>query len=1233
MEKSVRTERKVGDYSSLTDAQHAYKIPDTFIGSAKSRKHKNLVYEDKKLIEKEVSLAEGAQRVFLEIISNAGDNCDASRRAKIDPGSINITANETKIRVQNGGLHIPVKKITLEKKKGSTDVREFKKGDQDFVWLPAFIFGQFRSSNNYDQNVKRMGCGRNGFGAKLTNIFSKKFIIEVEDPDSHLFFRGVWTDNMFKDEPEKKPEIFIEERKSITKGSVAVEWELDFKRFGMEKYSPEDLQLFCRFAVDFSFTCKIKTYFNGEELDYRSIKDYALLFWEESQLENHIIKYSWGKEAPKEMINATLKTQEKKILEAKKAHYIPELEVMIIDSPDASKNISYVNGLMTVEGGVHLDAVQDPIFRYICNIINGGKKRGKKQGITITSKNIRPHLSFIVNARLADPEYNSQSKTKLTYPPATIIFTDTNMKKIQEWETINRLFAEVEAIAYKSASSSDGKKKKHVLMDKGEDANLAGTKHSSKCKLFLVEGNSAANYPQKRICMLEGGKDYNGYMPLKGKFLNVTKAKPTQYAANQVISIVKQIVGLREELDYNMKMNLETLRYGFIILTVDADDDGMHILAHVLNFFREKFPGILQQNMIGYLRTPVIKVLKGDKIVKRFFSVKSFDDWKKNNSTKGSLVRYYKGLGTSNDKDIKDDLKHAPTIVCFYDSQCVKNLNLAFHEDNSDERKEWIEKWRDVTQVDDIISMDVSQISKEDKLLQGQDISQFINRELVGYSVASLFRAIPSEYDHLKDSQRKALYAALEFFHYDPKKGKSIKVGRFANKAADMTQYHHGEKSLIDTFIKMAQDFIGSNNMGYFKKDGQFGTRADGGDNAADARYSETHLAWWIPLVYQKESVDLVHKRVIDDEECEPLWLPGVIPMGIVNGTNGIATAFSTATPSHNPLEVIQWYKKKCKGEEPTPLMPWYNNFKGKMKIIDRTKSDDLSDEMLPADLDKEKPLTSPRRIADVERDEFEKLDKENMAILEHAKDCKLTLKTYGKFVIEGFHKNDGPIIKVTELPVRTWIHRYRKWLELLVQQKGKERPIYDFKDNSTTEKPYFEIHWNSNYRTPNEANLRLMRSFGISNITLIDHRGFPTRYSDIQEVMEKYYVHMIAHYEAVRKNRINIEENKVTDLSFKMKFIQHVLKNEIKIIKIKEDIIRAKMEELKIPFEYYEKSKSRDFSEESLVKYQKQLEEAKGRAQLAKDTSANKIWIGKLEVLEKEILKRKKGKNFNFES
>ena len=1231
MEKKTRTERKVDDYSGLSAINHVFKIPDTYIGSCKPQKFSSLIVENGKFVNKDLTIPQGVQRVFLEILSNSGDNVDASRRAGVNTGDIKITADNQTISIENGGLHIPIKKVSLIKSNGNTTVKEYEEGDELWSWLPAFIFGEFRSSNNYDENVKRMGCGRNGFGAKLTNIFSKVFTVEVEDPDSKKRFKGVWSNNMFKDDENGKPDIEVVYDNSIKKGKVKITWNLDFPRFKMTEYSEDDLKLFKRFAVDFSFTCKIKTFFNEEELDYRSIKNYASLIWSEEEMKNHIVNYVWEKNAPDSLRNATQKTQETKIVDAKKPEHIPEVEILIVDTVDRAKNISYVNGLITAEGGVHVEAVQEQIFKHISTIVNGEKKRGKRSGVAITAKNIKSHVSFIVNARLADPEYTSQSKTKLSSPSIEVTYSEKMMKNIQSWDVISRLFAEIDAIAYSKASKNDGSKRKHISMDKGEDANLAGTKHSQQCKLYLVEGLSAANYPQKRICMLEGGKDYNGYMPLKGKFLNITKAKPTQYADNTVVASIKQIMGLREEVDYSDYENIRTLRYGFIILTVDADDDGMHILAHVLNFFREKFPGILQRNMIGYLRTPVIKLLKGDKIHKRFFTVPDCEKWCKTNSTRGLTTRYYKGLGTSNDDDIKDDLTTSPTVVCFYDSSCVQNLDLAFHEDNADKRKEWIEKWRDVTQCDDVISVDISSVRKgEDKLMQAQDISQFINRELIGYSVASLFRAIPSEYDHLKDSQRKCLYSALSYFNYDPKKGKSIKVGRFANKAADMTQYHHGEKSLIDTFIKMAQDFVGSNNMGYFKKDGQFGTRADGGENAADARYSETHLAWWIPLVYQKESVELVEKRTTDEEECEPLWLPGVIPMGIVNGTNGIATAFSTSTPCHNPIDVIDWYMDKCQGKSPKPITPWYNAFKGKMKIVNRDKEGkgiiiegDEDDELLPADVDPGRPISSPKRFKDLTDEDIEGFDEESLAVIKHAQDSRLSLQTFGKYDIIGVHKNNGPIIQITEVPVKVWIHRYRKWLESLIQSKAKNKPIYDFKDNSTTENANFVIHWNNSYKTPNLKNLKLVRSFGISNITLIDHKGFPSQFTTIQQVMEKYYLHMIQHYKDVIERRISIEKDRVTDITYKMKFIIHVLREEIKIIKVKEDIIEGKMKEYEIPFEYYEKSKGKDFSVESYEKYKKLLEETKSKLKQAEELNPEGIWIEKLTVLRTELKKR----------
>ena len=112
----------------------------------------------------------------------------------------------------------------------------------------------------------------------------------------------------------------------------------------------------------------------------------------------------------------------------------------------------------------------------------------------------------------------------------------------------------------------------------------------------------------------------------------------------------------------------------------------------------------------------------------------------------------------------------------------------------------------------------------------------------------------------------------------------------------------------------------------------------------------------------------------------------------------------------------------------------------------------------------------------------------------------------------------------------------------------------------------------------------------------------------------------MIEHYNQVIKRRIYIEKERVTDITYKMKFIIHVLREEIKIIKMKEEIIEGKMKEYDIPFEYYEKSKGKDFSVESYEKYKKLLEETKGKLKTAEALTPEGIWKEKLTTLRAEL-------------
>ena len=95
---------------------------------------------------------------------------------------------------------------------------------------------------------------------------------------------------MFVEDRSRKPTVEVVEDKGIKRGSVCVTWDLDFERFGMTEYSEEDLAIFARFAVDFSFTCKVRTSFNGTQFDYREISKYASLIWKEDQLKHHFIE-------------------------------------------------------------------------------------------------------------------------------------------------------------------------------------------------------------------------------------------------------------------------------------------------------------------------------------------------------------------------------------------------------------------------------------------------------------------------------------------------------------------------------------------------------------------------------------------------------------------------------------------------------------------------------------------------------------------------------------------------------------------------------------------------------------------------------------------------------------------------------------------------------------------------------------------------------------------------------
>jgi DNA gyrase/topoisomerase IV subunit B len=237
--------------------------------------------------------------------------------------------------------------------------------------------------------------------------------------------------------------------------------------------------------------------------------------------------------------------------------------------------------------------------------------------------------------------------------------------------------------------------------------------------------------------------------------------------------------------------------------------------------------------------------------------------------------------------------------------------------------------------------------------------SSFINSDLLDFSLADLARSIPSVLDGLKPSQRKVLFACFRraggsgsggalatgvnegAIEDDddgpaavavasaapapapragsssaslapplppsppPRLGSEIKVAQLSGYVAEHTAYHHGEAALTATIVGMAQDFVGSNNLPLLQPLGQFGTRLQGGKDAASARYIFTRLAPLARLLFPAVDDDLLVRRDDDGQLVEPVSFVPTIPLVLCNGAQGIATGWSTTIPLHNPVDVV----------------------------------------------------------------------------------------------------------------------------------------------------------------------------------------------------------------------------------------------------------------------------------------------------------------------------------------
>ena len=1034
------------------------------------------------------------------------------------------------------------------------------------IYVPEMIFGKLLTSQNYDQSEAKTVAGRNGYGAKLCNVFSTQFIITVGDPSSGLQYTQQWANNMtVRGEP------------TITDYNgdpfVQIVYVMDFKRFGYDKYTEEAYRLFARHAADLALTCKVPVYFNQRLLQVQDIFTYTkwLLADDDDEtpenvMSNSIVHSEWHK-------SVQLIKKKNKLVPVDSS-ILPMIELCMVDTPDRGQILTYVNGIITRDGGVHVDSAVKALTGNILEVLNSainksnkkGEKTTKSRKLSLNAADVKRHTTIVMSCRLVNPRFTSQMKTKLSYPKPSISIAESKLKKLMSWNLLDRLHAELVAKQYKALEKTDGKKRRHIDVDKLEDANWAGTPKSQQCALYITEGDSAMGYATTMFGLVKDGRNTMGVMPIRGKMLNVRNATFKQKIENKEIQSIKGALGLKENVDYMDDDNYKTLRYGRLVILADSDVDGKHIVGLLINFFDYWFKSLLQRGFVMFMRTPIIRAGKGKNKLK-FYTLGEYDRWKDSvPNYKTWKPKYFKGLGTSTKGDITDDFKTPKYTNLIYDNAAGKSIELAFRNKLANARKVWLDEYDPTIEL---------------KLNDNQPITEFINTELIEYSFADTARSLPRAADGLKESQRKIVWACM--LKWGAKVGApsstEVKTKLLAAYAMGITNYQHGE--LDETINKMELDFPGTNNMNYLYPGEQFGTRNKGGKDAAATRYTHTKPMWWWPYMFKREDKPLLTLVIDEGEECEPIFLLPIIPMSLVNGCRGIGTGHSTFIPPHNPLDLCYWLIAKISNKALPKIKPWYRGFTGRVYPIMR--STDGKRKTSPVDTSK----ILQRLLDDIEGGESSEVSPKEDDVLEEdnfelTKDgrCRLSVATEGIF--EETHRGS---VTITELPIERSMHKYKEWLD--IQVKLKNITSYD---NLSGENPKFII---KGMATPSVNKLRLRRTFGMSNLVLLDNKDKPIHYRTITDILEQFYKWRVPFYDKRRINIIANLEKKIKTDSDKARFIRAVIDGTEKgpivgetivLMRKNKKVVYPQMDAMNLPHKLLDTVKAANFTEDEIA-------------------------------------------------
>jgi DNA topoisomerase-2 len=439
--------------------------------------------------------------------------------------------------------------------------------------------------------------------------------------------------------------------------------------------------------------------------------------------------------------------------------------------------------------------------------------------------------------------------------------------------------------------------------------------------------------------------------------------------------------------------------------------------------------------------------------------------------------------------------------------------------------------------------------------------SDFINKELVHFSIADNVRSIPG-IDGFKPSQRKVVYTCIS-----KNINTSTKVPNLASMTSEYTQYHHGEVSMQNTIVNLAQNHIGTNNFNLLEPLGQFGSRLSG--ESARVRYIFTKMSKYIDYFFNKLDNPILEYRIDEGQQIEPVFYMPLLPFSLLNGCEGIGTGYSTFIPPFHVNDILKNTILLLKGRDTTiDMVPHFNNFTGDT---------------------------------------------------EHSGSSGYVL--YGTFKII----NEKTLV-ITELPPRVLTEIYtEKFIKGILISQGI---VKSYKANSTDTTVCIELTFTNPIPTDYKEIVKLLKlstKVSCSNFHLFDSKGYITHYPEPIDILKEYIPVRLAFYAKRKDYWIAEYTNQANVLENKIRFISEIISDTIYIYKKSSkqviDILKkAQYLEIDSGYSYLTSMQINSFTSDKIDSLQVQLAKIQKEIDWLKSKTPKEMYILELKELAEKL-------------